>query len=121
MGQTVLMGRKTYDSIVKRLGKPLPGRTNVVISSNKNLKVPKEVRVFNSLPAALKVLKDTDIYVIGGGEIFKQLMPLAEKLIITHVAGSYPGDAFFPETDFAAWNKDSEQTYKDYTFAEYTK
>src|SRR3989344_5094956 len=68
LGKTVLMGRKTYESIVNRLGKPLPGRKNVVISRQADYKVPDGVLVFQSLDEALKVLSAEDIYVIGGGE-----------------------------------------------------
>lgn len=121
LGKTVLMGRKTYDSILKRLGKPLPDRKNVVITTNTEFVAPQGVLVFNSLPEALNALKDEDVYVIGGAEIFRQLLPLAEKLIITHVHGAYEGDAYFPAVDFNTWEKELEQKYKDYTFAEYVK
>src|SRR6185369_17150407 len=63
LGKTVVMGRKTYESIVKRLGKPLPGRKNVIISRQTDFKVPDGVLVFSSLEEAFKSLKDEDVYV----------------------------------------------------------
>src|SRR3954465_9619912 len=66
LGKTVLMGRKTFDSIIKRLNKPLPERKNVVITRQKDYKAPQGVLVFNSLDDALKELSSEDIYIIGG-------------------------------------------------------
>lgn len=121
LGKTVLMGRKTYDSIVKRLGKPLPERNNVIITSNKEFMGPEGVRVFHAIPDALEALKTEEVYVIGGEQIFKQLLPNADKIIITHVHGEYPGDAYFPEVDFSRWRKVSEEPHEGYTFAEYVR
>jgi dihydrofolate reductase len=120
LGKTVLMGRKSFDSIVKRLGKPLPERKNIVITRQKDYKAPEGVIIFNSLDEALKSSSD-DIYIIGGAEIFKLALPFAEKIYITHVQGNYPGDAFFPEIDWSTWEKLEEDPHQGYTFASYKK
>src|SRR3989344_919191 len=89
LGKTVLMGRKTYESIFARLKKPLPDRKNVVITRQSDYKVPEGVLVFCSLDEALKALSAEDIYVIGGAEIYKQALPLAEVMYMTHVKGNF--------------------------------
>jgi dihydrofolate reductase len=121
LGKTVVMGRKTYESIVARLNKPLPGRKNVVITRQENYKVPEGVLVFKSLEDAFQELSANDICVIGGAEIFKLALPFAKVLEITHVHGNYEGDAFFPEVDWNQWKKISEEKYEQYTFAKYER
>jgi dihydrofolate reductase len=121
LGKTVVMGRKTYESIVARLNKPLPGRKNVVITRQENYKVPEEVLVFKSLEDAFQDLSANDIYIIGGAEIFKLALPFTKILEITHVHGNYEGDAFFPEVDWNQWKKLSEEKHDQYTFAKYER
>ncbi len=121
LGKTVLMGRKTYESIVARLGKPLPGRKNVVITRQSSYAVPQGVLVFHDLESAVKILSPEDVYIIGGAEIFKLALPLAQKMFMTHVHGSYQGDAFFPAINWDEWEKVDEQRLEKYTFAEYKK
>ena len=121
LGKTVVMGRKTFESIVKRLNKPLPGRKNVVITRQTDYKVPEGVLVFKSLDDAFNALSSEDLYIIGGAEIYKQALPLAKKLYMTHVSGSYQGDAFFPALDFSQWEKIEEQPHEGYTFAVYKR
>jgi dihydrofolate reductase len=121
MGKTVLMGRKTYDSIVTRLGKPLPGRTNVVITRQENYIAAPGVLIFHSLDQALKALEHDDVYVIGGAQIFAAALPAAEKMYVTHVHNEYPGDVYFPEVDWSQWEKIEEEPHGGYTFATYKK
>jgi dihydrofolate reductase len=113
------MGRKTYDSIFKRLGKPLPGRKNVVITRNPEFKAPSEVLVFHNIPDALEALKSEDVYIIGGEQIFRQTFPDAKMMYITHVHKDYPGDAFFPEINWSDWEKTEEEPHDNYSFATY--
>lgn len=120
-GKTVLMGRKTFESIVVRLGKPLPNRKNVVITRQADYKAPEGVLVFSSFDEAAAKLSDEDVYVIGGAEIFKLALPKAEKLYYTHVHGNYEGDAFFPAIDWNQWEKISEEQHEGYTFAVYQR
>ncbi len=120
-GKTVLMGRKTYDSIIKRLGKPLPNRKNVVITRQTDFIAANEVLIFHSIEEAFDHLKNEDIYIIGGAQIFKQTLPLAEKMYITKVHQEYPGDAFFPKIDFSQWTLLEQEDHEGYSFAVYQK
>ncbi|MCX7313501.1 MAG: dihydrofolate reductase [Hyphomicrobiales bacterium] len=105
MGKPVLMGRKTYLSI----GKPLPGRTNIVVSRDAGF-APAGVVIARSLDAALAAARDDadkrgagEIVVIGGTDIFAQTMPLADRMEITHVHASPAGDTYFPPIDATQW------------------
>jgi dihydrofolate reductase len=105
MGKPVLMGRKTYQSI----GKPLPGRTNIVVSRDPAF-APPGVTVAPSLKAALELAGEDarrrgvdEIVVIGGTGLFEQTMPLAARMEITHVHTRPAGDTFFPPIDAARW------------------
>ena len=120
-GKTVLMGRKTYESIFARLGKPLPNRKNVIITRQENYKVPEGVLVFPDLESAFQKLSAEDIYIIGGAEIFKQALPFCNLAYITHVHGNYQGDAFFPEVDWSKWEKVSEEKHERFSFVTYKK
>ena len=100
MGHHLLMGRKTYDS----LGRPLPGRTSVVITRQMSLRLPLEVLVTHSLDAALGLAAgDDQPFVIGGGEIFREALPRIERMHVTWVEADVEGDTFFPEWNPAEW------------------
>ena len=98
---TVLMGRKTFDSI----GKPLSNRKNVVVSKNQNLskslrlgKIDDTLKTFSSIKSALSNLQsEKKIFIIGGGEIFQQTIDLADELLLTIVDNDESGNTFFPE------------------------
>jgi dihydrofolate reductase len=95
MGSPVVMGRKTWDSI----GRPLPGRRNVVVTRNPLWQAEGAQRA-SSLPAALALLQDAaKVYIIGGGEIFTDAMPMADELVLTEIDADLDGDAFFPAWD----------------------
>ncbi len=124
MGHTVLMGRKTYESIIKRLGKPLPGRTNVVISSQSNYPVPAGVTVFHNINSALASLAGTEekpTFVIGGAQVFAETMPLAETMYVTEVLQNYSGDVFFPIINPSEWDRLVEESYPEFKFVKYTR
>jgi dihydrofolate reductase len=121
LGKTVVMGRKTYDSIIARLKKPLPGRKNVVITRQTDLTFPPDVLVFHSLDEAINALPSEDLYMIGGGQIFTLALPLSEIMYITHIHGNYPGDAYFPEIDWNQWEKLEEEKHEGFTFAKYKR
>lgn len=98
-GHTVIMGRKTYQSI----GRPLPNRKNIVISRNASF-IAEGCTVCTSLNEAIKLCaNETEVFIMGGGEIYRQALPLANKLYLTKVHGSYNGDTFFPEIDTNKW------------------
>ena len=98
MGQPVIMGRKTYESI----GKPLPGRTNIVLSRNAGFHPPGVVvvREFQDALDHARSLGADEAFVIGGAEMYRLALPLADRLYVTRVKGHFEGDSLFPETDF---------------------
>ena len=100
-GHTIIMGRKTYDSLPNGA---LPNRRNIVIS--RQLKSLKDAEVYSDIDEALKATSDEDIvYIIGGGEIYKETFPRADELHITLVHKSYPkADTRFPEWKLTDWN-----------------
>lgn len=110
LGKPLLMGRKTFESI----GKPLPGRTNIVVTRQKGYQ-PDGVIVIDSLAAALdhaQAIAAADaveeVMIGGGAEIYREAMPLADRLYITHVAAEPAGDALFPAIDPAVWELEAE-------------
>ena len=102
LGKPVLMGRKTFESI----GRPLPGRRNLVISRNPDYRADG-VEVIDSVAAALALLADSDVaelMVIGGGHLYGQLLPRAERLYLTRIDLAVEGDTRFPAFDEGDWS-----------------
>ncbi|KGR89550.1 dihydrofolate reductase [Ureibacillus massiliensis 4400831 = CIP 108448 = CCUG 49529] len=92
MGKPMIMGRKTFESI----GKPLPGRRNIIVTRNNEYSV-EGIEVANSIDEALELAGDVEeVMVIGGEEIFKLVLPVADRLYITHIEHEFEGDTFFP-------------------------
>lgn len=120
-GGTVIMGRKTYDSIVAKLGKPLPKRKNIVITSNPNYAVADGVEIYSSLELALKGREADQVFLIGGAGIFKQGLDLAETLYLTELKANYDGDILFPEFNRSDWNRVIEQSHPEFDFVTYTR
>lgn len=113
INKPVVMGRKTYESI----GKPLPGRTNIVLTKDLGLVVPGGV-LANSLDAAMSFARRDaekrgvdEIMVIGGGDVFERMLPQADRLEITHVNANPEGDAFFPRIEPSEWREAKRATY----------
>jgi len=101
MGKPVIMGRKTWDSLPR---KPLPGRTNIVITHNRNFRVEGAL-VAHSFADAIARAGKGEIMVIGGEAIFAEALPLAETIHLTEVAASPEGDAFMPRIDRTQWRE----------------
>jgi len=120
-GKTVLMGRKTFESIIGYLGKPLPKRKNIVITGNEYYEVPNEVIVYTDLDKALRDNSDEDIFIIGGAGIYKQTIDKADKLYITWIKKEIDGDAYFPKIYPDKWNETFKEEYDDFIFTEYDK
>lgn len=101
-GKYIIMGRKTFESFPK----PLPNRTHIIVTRQKDYKVPDGHIVVNNLKDAIACVPfdEEKAYVIGGGEIYKESMDLVDVLEITHVNESYKGDTFFPEINESIWN-----------------
>jgi len=103
-GQTIIMGRKTFDSI----GRPLPNRRNIVVTRNAAWKHEgTETAAF--LAGAIALLPDSQGYVIGGADIYRQTMSLADTLLVTEIGGTYDCDAFFPEIDTTIWKETARE------------
>ena len=106
-GHTVIMGRKTYES----MGRPLPDRKNLVISGSKDFR-PAGVTVVPSMEDALKLAKDDgDVFVIGGARVFEAALPVADRLELTRVQAAIPGDVFFPPFNPADWTLATEEKH----------
>ncbi len=101
-GRPVIMGRKTWESLPDAF-RPLPGRLNIVVSRNAGLQATGAT-VVGSLPEALAAAGAAEVvFVIGGAELFRQTLPLADRLLLTEVDQDFDGDAFFPDFDRTAW------------------
>jgi len=125
LGHHVIMGRKTFES----LGKPLPNRTTIIISRNKDYQVEGCI-IVNSLEKAILAAKsDTNPYILGGGEIYRQALDHADILDLTLVHHSFEdADTFFPPIDFNKWQEIEREDFKadethdfDYSFVRYKK
>ena len=104
MGKPVVMGRKTYESI----GRPLPGRLNIVISRDESLSI-EGVTTVTSVEQALEVAGDVEeVMIIGGGAIYSACLPLATKLYVTHIEAAIEGDTQFPD-----WGNEFKETYSE--------
>jgi dihydrofolate reductase len=92
LGNPIVMGRKTYESI----GKPLPGRTNIILSRDKSLRIDGCL-VYNKISDILEIFEKNNIFVIGGGEIYKQFLDKADRIELTLIHKNFDGDTYFPE------------------------
>lgn len=120
-GHVIIMGRKTFDSI----GKPLPNRTNIVVSRQKSVSADEAVLVASSLQEAIKlayqVKGDDEVFIIGGGNIYEQALELTDKIYLTEVKANIEGDTFFPKLNADEWKEVARQAYEkdeknDYDF-----
>jgi dihydrofolate reductase len=126
LGKPIIMGRKTYES----LGRPLPGRTNIILTRSPEVMAAQDgIQIVSSLEQAIECAKKdidernngfADICVIGGSEIYHIFMPLATDLKITWVETQTDGDAFFPKIEPSLWKMTSSQTFPITDFDEYT-
>lgn len=108
MGHTIIMGRKTFESFPK----PLPGRKSVIITTNEQYNAPEDCAVVHSVEAAIEHVQASGAakcFVIGGAEIYKQFLPLADRLYVTRIEGEFKGDTHFPVYDESAWQLVSAQ------------
>jgi dihydrofolate reductase len=100
MGKPIIMGRKTYESI----GRPLPGRTNIVLTRSSDFNA-EGVLTANTLEQALnQVSAEDEVMIIGGSTIYELTLPRADRLYLTYVENSFEGDAWFPDFDLEQWH-----------------
>lgn len=128
MGKPVLMGRKTFQS----LGRPLPGRLNIVVSRQPSLSLPEGVLLFNDIDQAVEYLTSLPVeeaFIIGGGDIFRKTLPLIQRVYLTRIHADIPdADVFFPALDPALWKQvweehhdpDARHAYP-FTFQQYER
>ena len=106
-GHSIIMGRKTYDSI----GKPLPNRRNIVITKSVDASI-EGCEVFNSIDDALDSTKEEEeVLVIGGANLCQQVLARAARLYITHIEGVFEGDTYFPDYDTNEWREISCESH----------
>jgi dihydrofolate reductase len=107
LGHPVVMGRKTFDAI----GRPLPGRRNIVVTHDASWRLDGVERA-DSLDAALASVDPGEtVYVIGGGELYAQALPLADELVLTELDPAFDGDTFFPRWDRSAFAETSRESH----------
>jgi dihydrofolate reductase len=102
-GKSVIMGRRTWESLPPAF-RPLPGRRNVVLTRDGAFAAPGAI-VANTLAEALAAAGDGEVFVIGGGDLYRQTLPVAHRLYLTEVAAAADGDAFFPTIEAAQWRE----------------
>ena len=128
LGHPVVMGRKTYESIIAALGRPLPGRENIVVTRSPDYRAPG-CRVVHSLAQALEAARAApggdECCVIGGEEIFRSALPVADRLEFTEIDRDFEGDTWFPEYDPGNWQETARETRRtdglSYDFVTYQR
>jgi dihydrofolate reductase len=106
-GHSVIMGRKTYES----MGRLLPERKNIIITRDTSYKV-EGAKIMHSIEEAIEEVKnEEEAFVIGGGEIIKLALPYLDRMYLTHVEANFPADSFFPEIDWGEWRMVSEELH----------
>ncbi len=118
-GNAVVMGRITYEEI----GRPLPGRLNIVMSNTKNYHGENLVTV-PDLQRAIQAAGEKDIYISGGSRLYRQALPFADKIYLTEIDADFEGDTFFPYFDKEDYTKETEEVFHGeipYTYVIYSK
>ena len=122
MGHHIVMGRKTYESI----GRPLPGRTTVIVTRDSGYRV-EDCITATSIDAAIAACgDDAEIFFVGGAEMYAQVLSRADRLYLTEIQADFAGDAWFPEFDPSAWQEAERQAHVSdaglgYHFVTYTR
>jgi dihydrofolate reductase len=123
-GKTVIMGKKTWESLPRR---PLPGRKNIVLTDIPEECIEGSVTAYSLDDALSKCEKGEELFIIGGGTVYRQFMPLADYLYITHVHQRGPADVYFPEIDPAQWEAIEKEDFRNvsetipYTYIKYKR
>jgi dihydrofolate reductase len=127
MGNPCVMGRNTYESILKSNGKPLPGRDNIIVS--RSYPQPQVIpHVYDDLEVALDMTAQLyappkDVFIIGGAQIYKSALDadLVDKMFVSEVKGTFEGDTYFPEFDESKWTVSTYAEFEEFTVKEWTK
>lgn len=110
-GHTVIMGKRTWESLPNR---PLPNRRNMVLTDQPEEVIEGCVMAYSIEDVMQKLARDTENFIIGGGMVYRQFLPLADKLLITRVYKSFEADAFFPEVNENEWVLESEEEHTEF-------
>jgi dihydrofolate reductase len=119
-GHPIIMGRKTWESIPEKF-RPLPNRTNIVVTRDQQYSVPAGVEKYSSVESALASHPNEEMMVIGGAELYRQTIDRANRLFITHVNQTVDGDAFFPKIDPKVWREMERDGHEGFSFVTYRK
>lgn len=126
-GHPVILGRKTHESIVERLGNPLPDRRTIVLSRS-NPDVEPEVAVAESVEEAVSTARSaagemgvSEVFVAGGASVYETLFPLADRLELTEIHESYAGDTYFPEWNREEWIEVDRKEHDEFSFVTYER
>lgn len=117
-GYSVLMGRKTYESLPEDF-RPLPERENIVLTRS-NPEFDESVKIVNSLEEAYQSAENQKIFIAGGSSVYEQTLADADKMILTRVPGKHDGDTFFPDWNEETWQLKSREDEGDLIFEEFT-
>ncbi|KTG08377.1 dihydrofolate reductase [Haloprofundus marisrubri] len=126
MGHPVVMGRRTYESIARQLGGPLPGRTNIVLSRSE-MDLPEGAVHADSVDAAMNIARELvgedggTVFVVGGATVYEQFLPRADRLVLTEIHESFEGDTEFPRFDREAWVEVDREEHDEFDFVEYRR
>ncbi|XVX18936.1 dihydrofolate reductase [Actinomycetota bacterium] len=117
MGHPMVMGRKTFEAI----GRPLPGRRTIVITRDTQWSRP-EVEVAHSLADALFLAGPADeVFIVGGGQVYAEAMPFAQRMVLTEIDAAPEGDTFFPEWDRTQWHESTREQRDGFAFVTYER
>jgi dihydrofolate reductase len=118
MGHVLVMGRRTYESI----GRALPGRTTIVVTAQPDW-AADGVFVAGSVDGAIATARslDDDVFVVGGAAVYAEAMPMADRMVLTHIDASYDGDRWFPAVDWAAWREVSRDEHDGFVICTYVR
>ena len=111
LGHTVIMGRKTWESLPANF-RPLPGRRNIVVTRDAGYRTTGAM-VVHSLPAAITAAGDGEAFIIGGAELYAAALPLADRLQLTEIDATFEGDSHFPAIDHQQWRETTRETQHD--------
>lgn len=119
MGHVLVMGRRTYESI----GRPLPGRTTVVVTSQPEWAAPSGVVVRHDLESALAAAAEIDpeVFVVGGARVYDAALSYADRLVVTHVEQAPEGDTYLPDVDWSQWEETSRVPFDGFAIASYER
>jgi dihydrofolate reductase len=123
-GHAVIMGRKTWESLPEKF-RPLPGRRNIVVTRNDSFRA-EGATVSISLPDAIAAANGDEAFVIGGAELYKAALPLADRLQLTEIDAAYEGDTWFPAIETTRWQETARESHSDadgfrYAFVTYQR